>query len=42
MLFAYAIARGMLDDSIEPELTTEELVAQFVDIFMNGVMIRDE
>ena len=42
MLFAYAIARGMLDDSIEPELTTEELVAQFVEIFMNGVMIRDE
>jgi AcrR family transcriptional regulator len=42
MLFAYAIARGMLDDSIEPELTTEELVAQFVDIFMNGTVIRDE
>jgi AcrR family transcriptional regulator len=42
MLFAYAIARGMLDDSIEPELTTEELVAQFVDIFMNGAVIRDE
>jgi len=42
MLFAYAIARGMLDDSIEPELSTEELVAQFVDIFMNGVVIRDE
>jgi AcrR family transcriptional regulator len=42
MLFAYAIARGMLDDSIEPELTTEELVAQFVDIFMNGTVVRDE
>lgn len=42
MFFAYAIARGMLDDSIEPELTTEELVAQFVDIFMNGAVIRDE
>ena len=42
MLFAYAIARGMLDDSIEPELSTEELVAQFVDIFMNGAVIRDE
>jgi len=42
MLFSYAIARGMLDDSIEPELSTEELVAQFVDIFMNGAVIRDE
>ena len=42
MLFAYAVARGMLDDSIEPELGTEELVAQFVDIFMNGTVMRDE
>lgn len=42
MLFAYAIARGLLDDSIEPEMTTAELVDQFVDIFMNGTVIRDE
>jgi AcrR family transcriptional regulator len=42
MLFAYAIARGLLDDSIEPEMTTAELVDQFVDIFMHGMVIRDE
>jgi AcrR family transcriptional regulator len=42
MLFSYAIARGMLDDSIAPELTTNELVAQFVDIFIHGMVMRDE
>ena len=42
MLFSYAIARGMLDDSIAPELGPDELVAQFVDIFVNGTVVRDE
>jgi AcrR family transcriptional regulator len=42
MLFSYAIARGMLDDSIAPELSIDELVAQFVDVFMNGTVMRDE
>ena len=42
MLFSYAIARGMLDDSIAPELSPDELVVQFVDIFMHGTVIRDE
>lgn len=42
MLFSYAIAKGLLDDSIEPALDTEELVSQFVDIFMNGMVMRDE
>ena len=42
MLFAYAIARGLLEDSIQPDVTNEELVDQFVEIFMNGMVIRDE
>jgi len=42
MLFSYAIARGMLDDSIAPELSPDELVARFVDIFMHGIVMRDE
>jgi AcrR family transcriptional regulator len=42
MLFAYAIAQGLLDDTIEPQVDTEELVDQFVDIFMNGMVKRDE
>ena len=41
MLFAYAIAQQMLGDSIAPELTTEELVGQFVDIFMHGTVMPD-
>ena len=42
MLFAHAIAQGLLEDSIEPEVTKEELVDQFVEIFMNGMVVRDE
>ena len=42
MLFSYAIARGLLDDSIAPELSPDELVTQFVNIFMNGTVMRDE
>jgi len=42
MLFAYAIAQGLLGDSIEPHVTNEELVNQFVEIFMNGMVVRDE
>ena len=42
MLFAYAIAQGLLGDAIEPKVGTEELVDQFVDIFMNGMVMRDE
>jgi AcrR family transcriptional regulator len=42
MFFAYAIAQGLLEDSIGPDVTSEELVDQFVDIFMNGMVVRDE
>lgn len=42
MLFAYAISHGVLDDSIEPELSNEELVHQFVEIFLRGMVARDE
>jgi AcrR family transcriptional regulator len=38
MLFSYAIMWEILGDSIEPEITTEELVAQFVDIFVQGTI----
>ena len=42
MLFSYAIARHMLGDSIAPELTTEAVVGQFVDIFVHGTLMPDE
>jgi AcrR family transcriptional regulator len=41
MLFSYAIMREILGDSVEPEMTTEELVAQFVDIFVQGTLRRE-
>ena len=36
MFFSYAIAAGLLEDSLQPELSTEDLLAQFVDIFVMG------
>lgn len=41
MLFSYAIMWEILGDSIEPEITTEELIAQFVDIFVQGTICRE-
>lgn len=36
MFFSHSIATGLLQDSIAPELTSEELVEQFVDMFVAG------
>ena len=41
MLFSYAILWEILGDSVEPEMTTEELVAQFVDVFVQGTIRRE-
>jgi hypothetical protein len=38
MFFSYAIATGLLEDAMDPELSTEELLAQFVDIFVMGTI----
>jgi AcrR family transcriptional regulator len=40
MLFSYALVEELFGDSIAPELSREELVAQFVDIFMHGTIRR--
>jgi AcrR family transcriptional regulator len=40
MFFSYAIASGLLEDSMDPELPTEELLAQFVDIFVMGTIAQ--
>jgi AcrR family transcriptional regulator len=42
MLFAYAISLGLLAEPVSPELSTEELVAQFVDIFVRGTIHQDQ
>ena len=42
MFFSYAIATGLLEDLVDPELPTEELLAQFVDIFVMGTIEREQ
>ena len=40
MFFAYAIVLNFIDEAIEPSISNEELVAQFVDIFIEGTLKR--
>jgi AcrR family transcriptional regulator len=40
MFFSYAIGAGLLEDAMDPELSSEELVAQFVDIFVKGTIVQ--
>ncbi len=41
MFFAYGLSLGLLAEPVSPELPTEELVAQFVDIFVHGTICQD-
>lgn len=38
MFFAYAIGLGILAEPVQPELSTADLVTQFVDIFVEGTI----
>ena len=38
MFFAYAIGLGILAEPVQPEISTGDLVAQFVDIFVEGTI----
>lgn len=38
MFFAYTFGQWLLDEPLDPELSTEEIVAQFVDIFVAGTL----
>jgi AcrR family transcriptional regulator len=38
MFFSHAIAAGLLEDSIAPDLSNQDLLAQFVDIFVGGTI----
>lgn len=38
MFFSYGIAREMLESQITPHVPQETLIAQFVDIFVNGTL----
>lgn len=41
MFFAYSISLWLLGESVKPELTTNELVDLFVDIFVRGTIKED-
>ncbi len=38
MFVAYAVVLNAIDEAIEPSISNEELVAQFVDIFIEGTL----
>ena len=40
MFFAYTFSLWLLDEPLDPELSTEELVAQYVDIFVAGTLAQ--
>jgi AcrR family transcriptional regulator len=40
MFFGYSISLWLLDESIQPELTSEEIVEQFVTTFVDGTIHR--
>jgi AcrR family transcriptional regulator len=40
MFFAYAISLGLLAEPVAPPVSNDELIAQFVDIFVNGTVKR--
>lgn len=41
MFFSYAITNTILNETQELEMSSEQLAAQFVDIFLNGVIQKD-
>jgi len=41
MFFAYAVGRSILADPAAPDLPPDEVVAQFVDIFVDGTIRQD-
>jgi AcrR family transcriptional regulator len=42
MLFSYGISQGMLDETPSAELSQDELLACFVDIFVRGTLAQQE
>jgi AcrR family transcriptional regulator len=42
MFFAYTISQWLMDEPLDPDLSAEELVAQFVDIFVGGTLVGGE
>jgi AcrR family transcriptional regulator len=42
MFFSYTILQGFLMDDLQPEISSEELVEQFVSLFIHGTLIEQE
>jgi len=42
MFFSYTVLRGFLLDSLQPEISSEEIVEQFVTLFVRGTLIPQE
>jgi AcrR family transcriptional regulator len=40
MFFSYIVLQGLLFDSIQPEISSDELVEQFVSLFVRGTLIE--
>jgi AcrR family transcriptional regulator len=40
MFFAYAISLDIFDETLEPEISIQELVSHFVDLFIEGTLKR--
>ena len=40
MFFSYIVLQGLLFDSIQPEISSDELVEQFVTLFVRGTLIE--
>jgi AcrR family transcriptional regulator len=41
MFFSYTVLQGFLLDSLKPEVTAEEVVTQFVDLFVHGTLMEE-
>lgn len=42
MFFSYTILQGFLVDSLQPALPQDEIVNQFVDLFVRGTLTAEE
>lgn len=42
MFLAYAISEGILHEKVQPEISTDELVACFVEIFLEGTLVEEK
>jgi len=42
MFFSYTVLQGFLQDNLQPEVTPDEIVGQFVDLFVRGTLMAEE